>query len=184
MAIDAEAAVEDLYKKIQLPEKWQQKLTRQLETEIVERQASASDLRVVLTKRLAALAEEREKLLKAYYSNAIPLELLKKDQDRITEAEEKARRELDLAETDLQGWEEVLSLAIRLAGSCHAAYLKAKPKVRRRFNEAVLKAVYIKDGKVSKYDFTEIFEVLFSRDGLNKVAMVPPVRFELTLQGF
>jgi hypothetical protein len=89
-----------------------------------------------------------------------------------------------LAETDLQGWEEVLKLAIRLAGSCHAAYLKAKPKVRRRFNEAVLKAVYIKDGKVSKSEFTEIFEVLFSRDGLNKVTMVPPVRFELTLQGF
>lgn len=80
MASHAEQAVEDLYKEIQLPEKWVERLRRQLKTEIVERRPSASDLRVVLTKRLSALAEEREKLLKAYYSNAIPLDLLKKDQ--------------------------------------------------------------------------------------------------------
>lgn len=29
-----------------------------------------------------------------------------------------------------------------LAGNCHAAYLKARPSVRRRFNQAVLEAVY------------------------------------------
>ena len=142
MACDAEAGVENLYMKIQLPEEWVERLTRELEEEIVERQASAGELRVSLAKRLAALAEERQKLLRAYYANAIPLELLKRDQDRITEAEEKAKSELAATEADLEKWQEVLTLAIGLAGSCHAAYLKANPKVRRRFNQAVLKAVY------------------------------------------
>jgi site-specific DNA recombinase len=101
MACDAEIGVEDLDRKIQLPEEWVERLTRELEEEIVERQATAGELRVTLTKRLASLAEERQKLLRAYYANAIPLDLLKRDQDRITEQEERVKTELAGAEADL-----------------------------------------------------------------------------------
>jgi hypothetical protein len=176
--LDAEKSVEDLFKKIQLPEEWVTRLTEELEEEIVDRQATASELRVALTRRLAALAEEREKLLRAYYANAIPLGLLKRDQDRITAQEEKAKAELAATEADLDKWQEVLTLAIKLAGSCHPAYLKASPKVRRRFNEAVLKAVYIRDGKVARAEFTDVFAALFSRPSSNKWVKVPPVGTE------
>ena len=81
-------------------------------------------------------------------------------------------------EADLEKWQEVLTLAVRLAGSCHAAYLKANPKVRRRFNQAVLKAVYVEDGKVKRAEFTEVFEALFSRPSSNKWVKVPPAGFE------
>lgn len=43
--------------------------------------------------------------------------------------------------------------------------------MRRRFNEAVLNAVHIKDGK-AKPEFTDLFEALFSAQGLNKAVMV------------
>jgi site-specific DNA recombinase len=138
----------------------------------ISRQAEASEARVALTKKLAALADERQKLLRAYYANAIPLELLKADQDRITKQEATAKTELDHTEADLEGWQEVLSLAIKLAGNCHAAYLKASPKIRRRFNDAVLDAVHIEDGKVSCAQFTEVFEALFSRPSSNKALSV------------
>jgi site-specific DNA recombinase len=61
MACEVETGIEDLYKKIQLPEEWVERLTKELEEEIVERQATAGELRVSLTKRLASLAEERQK---------------------------------------------------------------------------------------------------------------------------
>lgn len=121
MAIDTEELVEDLYKRIQLPSEWVERLEQELEDEILDRQTVAAELRVPLTKNLAALADERQKLLRAYYANAIPLELLKSDQDRITGAEERAKADLAATEADLQGWQEVLKLAIKLAGSCHAA---------------------------------------------------------------
>jgi hypothetical protein len=70
------------------------------------------------------------------------------------------------------GWQEALTLAILLAGSCHAAYLKARPKVRTRFNQAVLEAVYVKDRQLQRVEFTEVFEALFSRQSSNKRAMV------------
>ena len=77
----------------------------------------------------------------------------------------------------MEGWQEILSLAIKLAGNCHHAYLKAAPKVRRRFNEAILKAVHIKDGR-AKPEFTDLFEALFSAQSLNKALTVPPAGFE------
>jgi site-specific DNA recombinase len=127
---------------------------------MVERQAEASERRVLLTKTLARLAEERGKLLHAF-ANAIPLELLKAEQDRIRVAEQAAKAELDNAEGDLESWQEVLRTAIRLAAHCHTAYMKARPSVRRRFNDAVLKAVYIKDRRIGRAEFSEVFAPLF-----------------------
>lgn len=177
MAIDAEKMVEDLYRRVQLPPEWVKRLEEELEAEIVERQSIAADLKVGLTERLSDLADERQKLLRAYYANAISLDLLKSEQDRITKAEESARAELEAAEADLKGWQEVLTLAIRLAGNCHDAYLKARPKVRRRFNEAVLEAVHIADGK-AKAEFNELFDALFLSKSSNKALHVPGTGFE------
>lgn len=98
----------------------------------------------------------------------IPLDLLKKEQDRITSQESSAKSLLENTEADLASWQEVLSLAIRLAGNCHDAYLRARPKARRRFNDAVLKAVYIKDGRVKKVEFNDPFDEVFSRPSSNK----------------
>ena len=103
-------------------------MTKELEGEIVERQASAGELGVSLTKRLASLAEERQKLLSAYYADAIPLELLKRDQDRITEQEDKAKTELVATEADLDKWQEVLDIAIASRGV--ATPLTSKPTRR------------------------------------------------------
>lgn len=107
-SVDAEALVEDLYRRIQLPPPWVRRLTEELEDEIVERQAEASERRVVLTKTLSKLADERGKLLQAFYANAIPLDLLKTEQARIGIAEHAAKDELQFTEGDLEGWQDVL----------------------------------------------------------------------------
>jgi site-specific DNA recombinase len=178
LAGDAEALVEDLYRRIELPASWVSRLTEELEAEIVDRQAEASERRVVLTKMLAKLADERGKLLRAFYANAIPLDLLKTEQDRIGSAEQAAKGELETTEGDLEGWQDVLQTAIRLAGNCHAAYLRARPSVRRRFNDAVLEAVYIKDRKIGRAQFSEVFAPLFSRPSSNKGLKVEVRGFE------
>jgi site-specific DNA recombinase len=178
LAGDAEALVEELYRKIQLPPSWVQRITEELEAEIVERQAEASDRRVHVTKKLAKLADERSKLLRAFYANAIPLDLLKAEQDRITAVEQMARSELETTEDDLEGWQGVLQTAIQLASNCYAAYLKARPPVRRRFNDAVLTAIHVKDRKIARAEFSEVFGLLFSRPSSNKTLKVEVGGFE------
>ncbi|MGH2530319.1 MAG: hypothetical protein ACRDH0_13440 [Actinomycetota bacterium] len=180
LAGDAEALVEDMYRRVQLPPSWVDRLTEELEAEIVERQAETSERRVVLTKTLARLAEERGKLLQAFYANAIPLELLKNEQDRIGVAEQAAKAELAAAEGNLEDWDDVLRTAIRLAGNCHAAYMKARPSVRRRFNDAVIAAVYIRNRKIGRAEFSEVFAPLFSRPSSNKPLKVDPRVSEFT----
>jgi hypothetical protein len=69
-------------------------------------------------------------------------------------AEQAAKVELEAAEGELEGWQDVLRIAIRLVGNCHAAYLKARPSVRRHFNDAVLGAVYIRDRKIWQAEFS------------------------------
>ena len=87
--------------------------------------------------------------------------------------ERAAKQELDVAESDLDGWQDVLGTAIKLAGNCHAAYLKG-PTVRARFNQAVLEAVYVKDRQVARSEFSEVFAPLFSRPSSNKPLQVVP----------
>jgi hypothetical protein len=178
LAGDAESLVEDVYRRVELPAFWVEQLTAELEAEIAERRAESMERRTTLTKTLARIADERQKLLRAYYGNAIPIELLKSEQDRLTFEEARAKQELDVAQADLGGWEDVLRTAINLAGNCHAAYLRARPSVRRRFNQAVLEAVYVKDRGVARAEFSDVFAPLFSRPGSNKPLEVVPTGFE------
>jgi site-specific DNA recombinase len=178
LAGDAEALVEDVYRRVQLPASWVEQLTAEMEAEIAQRRAESMERRTALIKKLAKIADERQKLLRAFYGNAIPIELLKSEQERLTGEERAAKQELDVAETDIGGWEDVLRTAIKLAGNCHAAYLKARPSVRRRFNQSVLEAVYVKDRKVARAEFSEVFAPLFSRPGSNRPLPVVPTGFE------
>jgi site-specific DNA recombinase len=168
LAGDAENFVEDVYCRVELPPAWVRRLSEELEAEIVERRAVAAERQAGLAKKLAKLSDERQKLLSTFYEDAIPLELLKDEQDRITAQERAAKRELDVAESDLEGCQDVLRTAIKLAGNCHAAYVNARPSVRRRFNQAVLEAVYVKDRKIARAEFSEVFAPLFSRPSWNK----------------
>jgi hypothetical protein len=94
------------------------------------------------------------------------------EQDRIGGAERAARGELETTEGDLDGWQGVLRTAIRLAGNCHPAYMKARPSVRRRFNDAVLEAVFMKERRIGRAEFSEVFAPLFSRPSSNKAMKV------------
>jgi hypothetical protein len=89
-----------------------------------------------------------------------------------------SRTELHATEGDLEGWQDVLGNAIQLAGNRHIAYLKGRPSVRRRFNDAVLEPVYIRDRKIGRLEFSEVFAPLFARPSSNKALKVDPRGFE------
>jgi len=57
-------------------------------------------------------------------------------------------------------------------------YLKARPSVRRRFNQAVLEAIYVKERRVARAEFSEVFAPLFSRPSSNEDLQVVPTGFE------
>lgn len=50
----------------------------------------------------------------------------------------------------------------------------ARRSVRRRFNDAVLEAVYIADRKIGRAEFSKLFAPLFFRPSSNKALKVDP----------
>ncbi|MHB1987904.1 MAG: recombinase zinc ribbon domain-containing protein [Acidimicrobiales bacterium] len=70
VADDLEAQVEDLYRRIQLPESWAERLREEMAAEIEERQTADTAQGQLLTSQLGKAENERRKLLDAYYGGA------------------------------------------------------------------------------------------------------------------
>jgi len=93
---------------------------------------------------------------------------LTKDQDRMTAQVAAAKAELDSTKSRSCRPEGSSSLAINSSVTATVAYLKARPKVRHRFNEAVLKAGYIKEGKMKRVKLHGSIQRPFPRPSSNK----------------
>src|SRR5436190_17445676 len=101
-------------------------------------------------RRLGKLTDERKKLLEAHYADAIPLDLLKSEQERLTRQINNATARLAEIEDDFATGEANLQKALLLAGDCHAAYRDAPDQLRRQFNLAFFRRLLIGDD----YDIT------------------------------
>jgi hypothetical protein len=162
-----EVELDRLYQRVQLPADVVARIEHALGAEIAARQQRAVDDHQRNTTRLAALDGERHKLLDAYYHDAIPLELLKTEQARITCEAHQIQQQLDAVDADLDQWQQILAIATRFAANCHAAYRAATPTAKRQLNHAVFKRITLRDGHIHRWEFQPPFDVVLE-----------PTRFE------
>ncbi len=131
-------------------------------------QAAAQSELNDLERKHAQLTTQRRKLLDAHYAGAIPLDLLKTEQQRIT-------RHLDLVEAQIvttdgnyETARATLAACLDLTRDCHAAYLEANDHTRRLFNQAFFSKIYIDEddsaGEASvRVDYNQPFDELLTR---------------------
>ncbi|MHB8871961.1 MAG: recombinase family protein [Candidatus Doudnabacteria bacterium] len=174
---EIEKLVEDCFKSIQLPENIYSKLKDRFEQELLKREDGTIREQQFITRRMTKLADQRLKLMEAYYAQAVPLEVLKKEQTRISGELEDCQGRLEVLKNGDDDIKSTLNLALDMASRCFEAYTKANPKVRRMFNQAFFKKVSIKNKKVSELHYTNIFALLFDA-GLNKEDLVAGAGFE------
>jgi hypothetical protein len=115
---------------------------------------------VFLGRRLRQLANEREKLLRAYYADAIDVDTLKREQARINAEVAEAEAQLASDGESLKQAKQIIDLALDLAKNCAASYRKAKPEVRRMWNRAFFRKVLVRDGQVGGHEYEEPFASL------------------------
>jgi len=77
---------------------------------------------VFLGWRLRLLANEREKLLRAYYADVIDVRTLKRGQARINAEVTQAEAQLATDGEKLKQTKEIIDLALDLAKNCAASY--------------------------------------------------------------
>ena len=132
--------------------------------EMLLQQTAAEQERHVQERRKTQLLDEQAKLLQAHYAEAVPLELMKKEQKRIES--ELAAIDERLRATSLH-FEEVeanLNQALALAENWAAAYRDAGPTIRRQMNQAIFKKIYVDDEGGVTSEFSEPFELLLSSE--------------------
>ena len=125
--------------------------------DLVDAEAVGHDLRAVLgdedqgrselvrhtQRRLARLDNERRKLVQMAYADAIPLDLLKVEQDRIRRERDQADRELAEAEQSGAQVQTAYQQAAALMQRAAEIYALADDDVRRQLNQAFMAVIEV-----------------------------------------
>jgi len=121
------------------------------------------------TKRLTKLNDEREALLRAHLAGAVPLDLLKTEQDRIAREVTQAKAIIDALSQDTDQVETTLTAALELAQDCDQLYRDAMPAERQRLNQIFFDGIDVKPKNEGVYfrlasPFREISVVINTAD--------------------
>jgi site-specific DNA recombinase len=115
-------------------------------------------------RRLATLTGQREKLLHAHYAGAVPLDLLRQEQDRLTTEIAQAEAHLETAERFSGDVQATLDMALDLLANCHRAYRKVPGHLRRQFNQALYERLLVHDDRITGAKIAEPFATLADPD--------------------
>lgn len=114
--------------------------------------------RRVALNQIRRLKTEREKVLQAHYADAISVDLLKSEQQRIAGSLAHAESVLAEATQSRAQVDEQLDNILNLLGRAQQHYLAADPVVRKSLNQAVFTALFIEDDDVAGVDLASPFQ--------------------------
>ncbi len=121
-----------------------------------------------LEKQRVKLTAQRQKLLDAHYAGAIPLDLLKTEQDRIASQLTRIQQSLEEANANYEQARATLAETLDLTRDCYTAYLNANESTRRLFNQAFFSRIYIDEDdetreRTVRVDYNQPFDDLLTR---------------------
>ena len=141
----AEDAIAAYYATVQLSEPEIERLRVFLGEELSKLRADADRDRTVEARRLRDLEAERKKLLDAYYAEAIQLDMLKTEQDRLTTQIASAEGRLAEIAAGFQTAETNLQRALTRVRDCQTVYQGASARRRRQLNAAFFTRLLLDD---------------------------------------
>lgn len=161
-----EKMVEDHWATIRLDPALRDTVENGLCTELAARRQDAESEHKQLSTEKAKLAAQRQKLVEAIYSGAMPLDLIASEQQRISSQLAGIEERVNATTATFDEIEATLATALDLTRDCHAAYLVAEPRLRRLFNQAFFTHLYIDDDGV-RHDYAEPFDTLLGEEVLD-----------------
>ena len=122
--------------------------------------------------RQNTLEREQAKLLQAHYADAIPLDLMKSEQQRIENELALCEQQVHTTQARFEQIEKNLGLALKAAGRWAYAYDCAEDPIRAQINDAVFEKIYIdNDGHVTS-KLRPLFAELLRRSKNKKIGDV------------
>ena len=169
-----EEEVESLYFRVRLPDQVKAEIRADVEVELRRRLSGQGSDQDRAQARLAELSAKRDRLLEAFYEG-LPREKYRQEQAKISSEEETLKT--ILAAGGLIQPDRVvaaLEMAYERIDDCRDAYLRAKPHIRRLWNRAIFKGVWVGEKRVASHEFAEPFSVLLRYESSSMEDLVTP----------
>ncbi|CCH78448.1 conserved hypothetical protein [Nostocoides japonicum T1-X7] len=161
---DIEQKVEDYYRQVQIPEHIVTALRHMLTRQFDDLHAAAKKERGTLAAERDKLRDERRNLLHAHHAGAVPLDLLKEEQDRISRRLTFLDSRIDASQIEYDQAKAHLEDCLALAGNAHAIYMSLDDSLRRICNQAFFDRINIyevEDTDIVDAQHGEPFDALF-----------------------
>ena len=155
-----ERAVEDAYAHVRLSAVQAELARAKLDQALASMREQAEQEAARQRRRCAKLTGKREKLLHAYYAGAVPVDLLRQEQDRLASEIAQAERHLETAEQSFGEVQATLDKALDLLANCERTYRKAPGHLRRQWNQALFERLLVHDDRVEEAEVAEPFATL------------------------
>ena len=157
---EVEARIVEHYKHIALDPEFRLTVEAMLVEELKTARADSAVERHDLKRQQEKLERQRNKLMQAHYEGAIPLELLKQEQDRIATGLLEISGKLDASNVHFDVIECNLQAALDLTVNCALAYKAAPDHIKRQFNQVFFKRILVNSDASLTPELAPPFDVL------------------------
>ena len=140
---EVEKKIEEHYRRIQLDPSLRAGIEELVRDEFRTAQSRMEGVRADLKREKDKLERQREKLMEAHYAGAIPVELLGREQERISRSLRDVETRLSATLSEFETIEGNLGKALDLAADCGAAYQQAPDHIKRMFNQAFFEKIFV-----------------------------------------
>jgi site-specific DNA recombinase len=154
--------VQDLYKRVQLAPELRDAIELTLIEELEAIGEEARLERTSLEKRHARLLSEQAKLMQAHYAGAVPVHLLKSEQQRLDRELGQARQRLQALDSDIDTTRANLTTALDYASNAYKAYTGSGPRNRRHLNQFFFTRLIVEDDNSITAELNEPYAILLS----------------------
>ena len=158
-----ERAIEQAYATVSLSPGLADAVRQRLSSDLRQLNQDAEREHQRLRREQTQLEAEQASLLRAHYAGAVPLDLLKREQDRLADRLGHLQRRLAETTSQLDSVDANLTVCLRLLTNCQAAYGAAPDPIRRQLNQAFFTKLYVDEDGI-RFDLAEPFGILLSAE--------------------
>ena len=138
-----EERMSDLYRTIQLSTEDRTQIEHYLHDELAQIEGDKAKAVRSLTTRRTNIEDRRRRLLHAHYEGAVPLDLLKEEQAKLTSELDQIERQLAAYQADAAEVRQHLTEALDLLEDCHRLYQAAPNHLKKLLNQVFFQRVLV-----------------------------------------
>ena len=138
-----EDRIVDLYRAIELSAEDRTQIERYLHDELAQIEGDKAKAVRSLTTRRTSIEDRRRRLLHAHYEGAVPLDLLKEEQAKLSTELGQIERQLAAYQADAAEVRQHLTQALDLLEDCHRLYTAAPAHLKKLLNQVFFERVLV-----------------------------------------